>query len=153
MFAMTKKTGYGLIALYHLATLPPGQLASARQIASHYDIPGALLMNILKTLAAGGIVQSVRGARGGYRLDRQPDQVTFLQTIEQLEGAFRLAECMNEKQGDICSCRTRQACPIRPAMERLDQTFRRQLEDVTLQDLMNGTVQLDGLPVTQESSE
>lgn len=70
MLALTKKTGYGLIAMAHLAELPEGRVCSAREIAALYEIPAALLMNVLKALSSAGYVESFRGARGGYRLAR-----------------------------------------------------------------------------------
>ena len=48
MLALTKKSGYGLIAMAHLARLEGGDLASAREIAETYDISTSLLMNALK---------------------------------------------------------------------------------------------------------
>ena len=66
MISLTKKTGYGLIALAHLATLPDEKVCSAREIAGRYDMPLSLLMNVLKELASAGYVDSVRGSHGGY---------------------------------------------------------------------------------------
>ena len=64
MLALTKKTGYGLIAMGHLAALARGEVASASAIARQFGVPQALLMNVLKELASAGFVQSVRGAGG-----------------------------------------------------------------------------------------
>jgi Rrf2 family protein len=85
MLCLSRKTDYALIALGYLAERP-GDVVSAREIAGVYDLPAALLMNILKTLQRHGIVASTRGASGGYRLAGKTDQVSLHDLIRILEG-------------------------------------------------------------------
>ena len=77
MLALTKRTGYALVAMAHLAKLPDGELSSAREIAEQFGVPSSLLMNVLKDLASAGYVESVRGARGGYRLGVDPAEISL----------------------------------------------------------------------------
>ena len=71
MIVLTRKTDYALVAMAHLAHHPGEEgISSARDIADRYHVPLPVLMNILKTLNREGLVISVRGARGGYRLAR-----------------------------------------------------------------------------------
>ncbi|KKK99134.1 hypothetical protein LCGC14_2635800, partial [marine sediment metagenome] len=94
MLNMTKKTGYGLIAMTHLASLGDGELACARKISEQFGLPTSLMMNVLKQLSAAGFVESVRGARGGYRLAKHPEDISLADLVEALEGPVRLAECV-----------------------------------------------------------
>src|ERR1035437_1275386 len=86
MLSLTKKTGYGLIAMTHLAQLEAHEVASAREIADLFGVPASLLMNVLKELAAAGYVESVRGAKGGYRLARRPEEINLADLVSAMEG-------------------------------------------------------------------
>ncbi len=140
MLAMTKKTGYGLIAMTHLAGLDPTCLASAREIAEEYNIPLALLMNILKELAAGGYVRSVRGAHGGYQIARKPEDVNFVELMETLEGPMKLAECIMGNGNDSdTKCKLMGKCPIADPVHRVHRKIRDFLSDLTLADVLHPT--------------
>lgn len=138
---MTKKTGYGLIAMTHLAKLPKGKLASAREIAAEYGIPSALLMNVLKELAASGYVKSVRGAQGGYRIAKSLDEVSFTGLMEALEGPMKLAECITGESGDGTegsTCKLMENCPIADPVHRIHRKIHDFLSKMTLADIMSG---------------
>jgi len=138
MLAMTKKTGYGLIAMTHLAGLGPAGLASAREIAEEYNIPLSRLMNILKELAAGRYVRSVRGAYGGYQIARRPEDVNFVELMETLEGPMKLAECvLGDLEDDARSkCKLMPRCPIADPVHRVHRKIRDFLSDLTLADVL-----------------
>lgn len=141
MLAMTKKTGYGLIAMTHLARLGSKGLASAREIAEEYDIPMALLMNVLKELAVEGYVRSVRGAHGGYRIAKRPEEVNFVGLMEVLEGPMKLAECVigNVDDDGRVKCDMMAKCPISDPVHRVHRKIRDFLSDVTLADILQPT--------------
>ena len=145
MLALTKKTGYGLIAMVHLASLPEGELASARRIAERFGVPTSLLMNVLKKLAAAGYVHSVRGSRGGYRLARPPDQISIVDVTGELEGPIRLAECVTaEAAGRECTCEVMARCPIADPVHRVQRRINDFLRKVTLAEIVDPAVALAG---------
>ncbi len=137
MLSMTKKTGYGLIALTHLAKLPEGSLASAREIAEHYGIPQSLLMNILKELASAGYVNSVRGAHGGYSILKSPQEMNFVELMEILEGPMKFAECITGSLHDSKPCHSMTSCPIADPIHRIHRKIRDYLSSLTLADIMS----------------
>jgi len=63
----------------------PGQWASARDIAERANVPAALLMNVLKTLQGAGIVQSTRGALGGYRIAADLERLSLFDLVRVLD--------------------------------------------------------------------
>ena len=73
MLKLTKKADYGLIALRHLASVP-GATASTKDIADSYHLPVPLLAKVLQKLTRAGILSSVAGTNGGYRLSRDPQR-------------------------------------------------------------------------------
>src|SRR5258705_10190029 len=81
MLKLTKKADYGLIALKHLAVNSGGVSSSAKAIAECYGIPLPLLAKILQKLTKLGMLQSLPGTNGGYRLARSADQITALEAI------------------------------------------------------------------------
>lgn len=138
MLSMTKKTGYGLIALSHLAKMGGDELASAREIADRHDIPLSLLMNVLKELSAAGYVESVRGAHGGYRLAVEPEEISLADLITSVEGPIRLAECIadHDRPGDDETCRLLTSCPIADPIHRVNRRLADFLKTVTLAEII-----------------
>jgi Rrf2 family protein len=91
---ISRKIDYALRAMLHLAALPPGTIVSFKEIARSCGLPKDFLAKIMKTLSDHEIVQSVRGANGGYRLARDPGKISFLDVIEALEGPVFLNPCL-----------------------------------------------------------
>lgn len=135
---LTKKTGYGLTAMGHLAHLSPGQLATAREIAQCYGIPLALMMNVMKRLAAAGYVESVRGAHGGYRLAKPLSDLTLEEFSTKLEGPVRQAACISHVTGDLAACSeaNQLLCPVHDPVHRVQRRLQDFLKRVTLAEIV-----------------
>ena len=138
MLALTKKTGYGLIAMTHLVRLGEGQVASAREIAGEFELPTSLMMNVLKKLASAGYVESVRGARGGYRLAVRVEDVSLADLITALERPIRLAECVADgrKYDDEAICPIVDRCPVAGPVHRVQRKLSDFLKQVSLADIV-----------------
>jgi len=136
MLSLTKKTEYALIAVCHLARARE-RVISAREIAQTHSIPGPLLMNVLKTLNQSGVLTSVRGARGGYRLAIAPQRLSLADLIEKVEGPVRLVRCVSPDENEVGddSCGRTSTCPIRQPVQRLHDHLRRFLSGVTVADV------------------
>jgi Rrf2 family protein len=138
VLALTKKTGYGLIALSHLAGLRDGEVASASAIARLFGVPQALLMNVMKELASAGFVQSVRGAGGGYRLARRPADIRLAELTSAVERPVKLAECLTKAVGKAPCTREQMAlCPVADPVHRFHRKLSDFLNNVTLEELLN----------------
>jgi len=139
MMALTRRTGYALVAMTHLAKLPAEQLASAREIAERFGVPMSLLMNALKQLASAGYVESVRGARGGYRLAKSPRDINLADVVAVLEGPVRMAECVTEwaTEDDECTCQLMARCPIADPVHRVQRKLNDFLKKVTLAEIVD----------------
>lgn len=140
MIGLTRKTDYGLVALSCLARRwNDGDGAiSARAIAHQFGMPLPQLMNILKKLAAAGMLQSQRGASGGYELARAPEQITLLQVVVVMEGPVRFAACCDgcaELAGSE-ACPIESHCPIRLSIRRIHHRITCFLNEQTLANLL-----------------
>jgi len=138
MLSLTKKTDYALIALCFLAQ-NPGRVVPASEIAAAFEMPAALLMNILKTLHHSGWLTSTRGTKGGYQLCINLQHRTVHDLIEVLEGPVSLTACMLHPDDKDCtdpSCRINRKCPIQAPIKALHQKLVRFLRDVKLSDIL-----------------
>jgi len=82
------KTKYACVAVLELAAnYGSGGPVPIRRIAAKHGIPDRFLVQILLQLKAGGLVESTRGAAGGYRLARPPGEVSLGQVMEVIEGS------------------------------------------------------------------
>jgi Rrf2 family protein len=87
---LSAKTEYGCLAMLHLAEQhPSGAPVQIRKMAADHDIPWRFLVQILLELKRVGLVSSTRGAAGGYRLARSPEDITLGEVIVALEGGER----------------------------------------------------------------
>ncbi len=80
------KGEYALQAIFDLAMQPAGEPVKIADIARRQKIPQKFLELILASLKQGGFVESRRGAEGGYRLARTPDQITVGQVLKFVDG-------------------------------------------------------------------
>ncbi len=84
---LSAKTEYGCLAMLHLAEQhPSGEPVQIRKMAADHDIPWRFLVQILLELKRAGLVASTRGASGGYRLARAPEEISLGDVLAALEG-------------------------------------------------------------------
>ena len=152
MLRISKLTDYGTVLLAHLATHQASVL-SAADIAAATGIALPTASKLLKSLARAGLVSSTRGANGGYRLSRPPQDITAAAVIDALEGPVSITEC-SATDGD---CEHESVCSVGNAWQRINVAIRRALEDVTLNDLVRAnspvpTFRFAGLPISVEKT-
>ncbi|MFW6153942.1 MAG: RrF2 family transcriptional regulator [Planctomycetota bacterium] len=136
MLSLTRKTDYALLALTYLA-MRPAEVVSAREMAERFGLSSGLLMNVLKQLGAAGLVDSVRGARGGYRLAERPERITLADLIDTMEGPVRLAPCVGGGKGDEPNgCGASSLCPIQGPLQLLHDRLRGFFGEITLAELV-----------------
>ncbi len=83
------RTDYGVRALLELGTahdVSPSRRLTAEQIAEAQHLPAKYLESILGTLVEAGVLESLRGAGGGYRLTRPPEEISIWLVVRSLEG-------------------------------------------------------------------
>ncbi len=131
MLKLTKKADYGLIALKHLALNQATGSSSTKDIADTYGIPIPLLSKILQRLARNGFLKSEQGTNGGYRLARDPRNITALQVIRAIDGPIILTSCFTEHN----ECNHSERCSVREPLRKVHEGIQRLLESITLSDI------------------
>jgi Rrf2 family protein len=139
MLQLTKRTEYGLIALVHMADRE-GQIVSVREIGERYPIPRRLLAEVLKDLCRASLVDSQRGATGGYALTRSADSITLGEVVAALEGRPALANCDAPSHASASECGIQPVCPIRSPLHRIREGIWHLMERTTLRSLAHPLV-------------
>lgn len=91
---LSSKTRYSLrILLQIIMDAEESQTVKGREIAAKQHISEAYLEQIMIPLKSAGLVNTIRGCRGGYSLGKPPEEVTVLNIIELFEGKIEFADC------------------------------------------------------------
>jgi len=126
---ISAKTEYACIAVLELAARnDQGEPVRIRDIAEAHGIPSRFLVQILLQLKSAGLVASIRGATGGYRLAREPDEITLHEVMSVVDG----------QQGQLKSSAGRSTASTRVllgAWKRVAAKERELLSAVTFADL------------------
>jgi len=134
---LTAKGKYGLKAVAHLATLAPGAMAQATDIARANAIPKKFLDAILADLRNAGIVASRKGPGGGYRLARSPTDVRLGQVVRALDGPLAPIACASRSAYQPCQdCDDVKRCAVRLSMIRVRDAISGVLDATTVADMV-----------------
>ena len=131
MLKLTKKADYGLIALRHLAVNTTNGSASAKEIAECYGIPLPLLAKILQTLTKTGLLQSLAGTNGGYRLARTPETISAFEVIRAIDGPVILTACFTA-HGE---CDQSERCTVREPLRKIHEGIVSLLSTISIADM------------------
>ena len=92
---ITKKEDYALRALLHLAAYGTDTPVMMKEIADVKHIPQPFLAKIMQELSDVGLVESHRGVKGGFTLKKDPDDITFLDVIQAVDGVLTVNFCFD----------------------------------------------------------
>jgi Rrf2 family protein len=143
---VTTWTEYSLIISLHLARrgrTGAGPVA-ARELADSERLPADYVEQILLRLRRAGLVESVRGAKGGYYLAKEPAAISVRNIMTASERQTFEVNC-DTHPVDAARCSPDAACSIRPVWHALQQRVDELLESVSLADLMKQELQVQEL--------
>jgi len=135
---------WGVHACTVLAVLPADAALPAPRLAEYHGVPSAYLAKHLQALARAGVLETVKGPRGGYRLARPPAKITVLDVVEAIDGdepAFRCTEIRRRGPSAVPAREYRNPCGIYRVFTRADEAWRAELAATTIADLVIGVVQ------------
>ncbi len=122
-------TGYALRAL---AALPEdGSYCLAKDLAAELTLPGPYLAKILQGLVQSGILESVRGPRGGFRLTRASHHITVGEVVTAMEGADSMEGCIM----GFPTCGGDHPCPLHDAWGAVKDQVTTSMTEATIRDL------------------
>lgn len=130
---LTFHTDYALRLLMLLA-LEPDDLHTIEAVARRYDISRNHLMKVAQTLVKAGLIDGLRGRRGGLRLARAPEEINLGTVVRATEDSFALVECFDRERNN---CVVTPACGLRGPLEEALDAFLAVLDGYSLRDLVD----------------
>ncbi len=131
MLRISKLTDYATGVMTRLAR-EPERCMSAQQLATGLGLPLPTVAQLLKRLTRAGMVVSVRGVAGGYRLARAPEQISVADVLTAIEGPVAMTECALGEG----NCALETNCATRANWQVISQAVRVALEAVRLSDMV-----------------
>ncbi len=128
----SRTMAYAIHCLIELALSETDAPVSCHDIAEGKRLPERFLLHVLRKLVDHGVVRSVRGAAGGYCLNKVPDQITLLQIWEVFQ------KPASDPLG-IEAMPSQVQALLQSRIKRSDEAARQELQKVTLEDLVNAT--------------
>ena len=136
MLRLSRLTDYSTVILSHMARRP-GEVYSVAGTAAAVGLAAPTTSKVLKMLAHEGLVESRRGASGGYILARAPSEISIAQIVDAMEGRLGLTDC--SVAAGLCA--KEKHCQVRVRWQGINALIRNQLAQVRLSD-MTGAVAL-----------
>jgi Rrf2 family cysteine metabolism transcriptional repressor len=132
------KAEYGIRVMAHLARHDGDAPISLATVAEAEGLPLAYLEHLVQRLRRAELVDSRRGAHGGYSLARPAEAITMADVVEALEGVIAPIECITASpDGDlVCTREGQEPCPTKLLWTRVQGSIVRTLNDMTLADLV-----------------
>ena len=134
---------WGVHACTVLAALPHDAALPAAKLAEYHGVPAAYLAKHLQSLARAGVLETTKGPRGGYRLARPATEITVLDVVEAIDGAEPAFRCTEIRRRGPMAQPAREytkLCGIHAAFVRADESWRAELANTTVADLVLGVL-------------
>lgn len=135
MLRMSRLADYATVVMTDIARAPHA-VHSAAEIAGRVGVAAPTVSKLLKALARAGLLESLRGRRGGYRLARERAEISVAEIIDSIEGRASLTDCAKAPG----RCEHEGRCAVRGAWRRIDAVVRGTLERVTLAEMVEPEV-------------
>lgn len=136
---LSKKGEYALRALIELAIHADQGVLRSQALATKENIPAKFLEQILLALTSAGILNSRRGAGGGYTLNRPAEQITLGEVIRLIDGPLAPIRCASKTAPERCSCPDESTCGLRHLMLEVRNAVSDIVDHTTLADVCERT--------------
>lgn len=146
---LTSQTQYAIRMLMFCAQ-KQDRLANTREIARFFGLPEKFMLKVLHALGKTGLIETVRGRGGGFRLARPADEIRVGEVIRMVENDFELAECFGERGAD---CPLITSCGLNEALSNALAAFFDTLNGYTIADLVSKQHNIGVLLQLQEAQK
>jgi Rrf2 family protein len=128
---LSTKARYGVRFMTALAREYGQKSLFLKDIAASEEISGKYLSLIVIPLRTAGLINSMRGAHGGYSLARSPGEITLCDIVEALDGETCLVRCVKQPS----TCNRAAVCPTRDVWDVLGKKIQESLKSITIEEL------------------
>lgn len=129
---LSTKGRYGVKAMVDLAINYGKEPISIKAISQRQHVSEYYLEQLFSPLRKSGLIKSIRGAQGGYVLNRDPKDIKVSEIMYILEGPIEISDCV-----DGSSCNNIDCCATRLLWEKIKHSIDSVMESVTLQDIVD----------------
>jgi Rrf2 family protein len=129
------KIRYGLRMLIAIAQRE--KLVNTTELGAIMHVSPKYLRKLAGPLEKAGLVRSVQGIYGGYRLDKKPDEITLQMLMDAFNERVSLADCLLGKK-----CELKDSCLARQVWEMLEKTIEKRFLPISLRDILENRVQM-----------
>lgn len=139
---MSTRGRFGLRSLLHLAAWGDDGPVSVSEIAQEMDVSSDYLMQLFVKLRREGLLESVRGPRGGFKLARPAESITVGDIVRSVEGSLSPVHCVKEEPGRVIEegnsklCEKAPTCISRIAWVEITKKMVCLLDSMTLVDIL-----------------
>ncbi|MBA3576568.1 MAG: Rrf2 family transcriptional regulator [Sphingomonas sp.] len=124
---------YAVVLMTAAARRPAGERLSATALSAETGVPLPTAQKLMGQLAGAGLLDSVRGAGGGFSLARPGDEISLADVIEAVEGPIAMTQCSGSEGASECALDAH--CRVKPHMSLVSNAVRGALGAVSLQSL------------------
>lgn len=129
MIKLGKLTDYAVVLMVQMVREGEALSRSANQLAEKTGLPEPTVAKVLKQLSQSKLVESVRGAAGGYKLAGKGGGISICAVIEAMDGPIAITSCVDSL------CKTETTCPAKGKWTPVNTAIRAALEAVTIADM------------------
>jgi Rrf2 family protein len=133
----SRSAEYAIRAFVHLAAVPEGKFAMAKNIAEQSEIPAHFLAKILQQLARKGFLRSSKGPTGGFCLRRPATEISLIEVVESVDGLSDYERCIS----GMANCADDTACGLHDTWKGLRGSIMGYLEKTTIADVADAQEQ------------
>jgi len=129
MLRISKLTDYAILLMVEMTR--DDEMLSAHALGDRIHVETPTASKVLKLLAGSGLLESYRGANGGYRVSREATDISVAEVIAAIEGPIAMTECSVEE--GLCS--QEESCDLRSNWQRISLAVAQALRDVSLAEM------------------
>lgn len=129
---ITQEADYAVRIAYCLAK---NGKTDAKSISEEAVIPARFTLKILRKMMEGGIVESIMGAGGGYRLSREPDSINLRRVIEIIDGPITFNRCIGDEY-ECSRVNCKNSCPFHLIFTLVNEAITERLDKITLASVL-----------------
>lgn len=121
--------------MYELSTYGDNQSVSLKEIAENQGLSLSYLEQLFSILKKERLVVSQRGAKGGYKLAKQPEKISIGDIIRAVEGPIEFSECVGGAED--YECIKSSMCVTKDIWQEVNDSVNSVIDNITLQDLLD----------------
>jgi Rrf2 family protein len=132
---VSTKGRYGLKALIDIANISGNEPVSITSIASRQGISERYLEQLMSKLKKAGIINSIRGANGGYVLAKEPGDISVGDVLRALEGDLKLVDCLGANDEEVCGFID--TCATTYVWQKISESINQTVDGIKLDQLIS----------------